>query len=349
MDSVIPPPPPAFSDEQFIVMPPAFPETEFRAFGRSATKFFFPVRTSEESVFAPREEERRHFEGEWQAVRYRYRSCAECQDEFKALLTNAKEWLWAGFPDEELNYRLERSIYMFFMSALSVFDSFVFSLYLVGHAIQPGAFPDVAKPRNITRKATAKAYKAAFPPAKITSLLTALPHDAGFRTIDAVRNRVGHRTSGKRIITESSATHADTTRSEWREQTWALPSPAGNLLFDAELHRRESLHIETIDAVKNLEECLHHLGSLPIIDAAVTNDLKRRIISVRRSIDASSKTHTDGTRTEWRAETEDLPRKLTFDEEMLQRHLDAITRLLTALVSAALEFAQSHHPAHSAA
>jgi hypothetical protein len=32
-----------------------------------------------------------------------------------------------------------------------------------------------------------------------------------------------------------------------------------------------------------------------------------------------------------------------FDEELLQRHMDDITRLLTALASAAREFVQGHH------
>jgi hypothetical protein len=38
-----------------------------------------------------------------------YRICAECNDEFKALRANPGE-------DEELTYKLERCIYVFFMS-----------------------------------------------------------------------------------------------------------------------------------------------------------------------------------------------------------------------------------------
>jgi hypothetical protein len=64
-----------------IVMPASFPETDFRAFGLAANAFF-PGAVSKEALFDP-EEKRRHFEWSWQAVRYRYRSCAECNDEFK--------------------------------------------------------------------------------------------------------------------------------------------------------------------------------------------------------------------------------------------------------------------------
>jgi hypothetical protein len=243
-----------------IVMPPAFPGTEFRAFLRAANDFFLPL-MSEENLFDP-QEKRRHFEWSWQAVRYRYRSCAECQDEFKALLANASEAWRAGLGDEELTYKLERCIYMFFMGGLSVFDSFAFCLYFLGHAMRPGAFPDVANPRNITQRATAKAYSAAYPQAKITGLLAGLPDDPGFSAIDAVRNLVGHRISGRRSIRASSTTHADGTCTDWREDTWALPGAAGTL---------------------------------------------------------------------------------PFDEEMLQRRLGDITRLLTALASAAREFVQNHH------
>ena len=122
--------------------------------------------------------------------------------------------------------------------------------------------PDRAA-RNISRAATAKAYSAAFSKEKITAFLTDLPNEPGFRAIDTVRNLVGHRISGRRSVATSGTTHADGTRTEWREDTWYLPGAAG---------------------------------------------------------------------------------KLVFDEELLQRHLDDITSLLTALASTAREFAQSHQP-----
>jgi hypothetical protein len=132
-----------------IVMPSTFPESDFRAFGITANHFF-PGLLSDEALSDP-QEKRRHFDWSWQAVRYRYRCCAECSDEFKTLLDKPSEAWQSGLGDEELTYRLERCIYVFFMSALSVFDSFVFCLYFLGNAIRPPAFPDVANPRKITR------------------------------------------------------------------------------------------------------------------------------------------------------------------------------------------------------
>jgi hypothetical protein len=137
-----------------IVMPSTFPETDFRAFGIAAAKFF-PALLSDEVLYDA-QEKRRHFDWSWQAVRYRYRSCAECSEEFKTLLDNAGHAWDSMVGDEELTYKLERCIYVFFMSALSVFDSFALSLYFLGNAIQPTAFPDVAHPRKITRSSTSK-------------------------------------------------------------------------------------------------------------------------------------------------------------------------------------------------
>jgi hypothetical protein len=70
-----------------------FPESDFRAFGIAASAFF-PEVASDEALFDARQK-RRYFDSSWQAVRYRYRSCAECQDEFKALLETANE-MWRG-------------------------------------------------------------------------------------------------------------------------------------------------------------------------------------------------------------------------------------------------------------
>jgi hypothetical protein len=68
-------------------------------------------------------------------------------------------------------------------------------------------------------------------------------HDEGFSIIDAVRNLVGHRISGRRSIAASSTTNADGTRKEWREDTWALPGAAGKLRFDQGLLQR---HLDDI-------------------------------------------------------------------------------------------------------
>src|SRR4051794_37671957 len=102
-----------------ITMPESFPLEEFRAF-LSAASAFLPKFLSEEDLNDPLQR-KRHLDWSWQAVRYRYRSCSETNEEFKAVLNDAPDWWKAGWGDEEATYKVERCIYMFFMSSLSVF------------------------------------------------------------------------------------------------------------------------------------------------------------------------------------------------------------------------------------
>jgi hypothetical protein len=219
-----------------IVMPAAFP-VAFRDFGL-ATRPFFPKLQSDADLSDPLKR-RAHLDSSWQAVRYRYRICAESNDEFRSLLANPSESWKAGWGDEELNYKLDRCVYTFFMCGVSVFDSFAFCIYFLGHAIEAAAFPDVANPRNITRKAASKAFAVAFPSAKITELLAGLSADPRFSTIDLVRNLVGHRVSGRRSVRSSGTRHDDGTyTTDWHEETWHVLGAAGQLVFDDDLLQR---------------------------------------------------------------------------------------------------------------
>jgi len=146
--------------------------------------------------------------------------------------------------DEELTYKLEHCIYIFFMSALSVFDSFALSLYFLGNAIRPVAFPDVVNPRKITRTTTRRAMSAAFPHDAITVLLGSLSQEARFASIDAIRNLLAHRISGRRSVRSSSTRHEDGTyTTDFHEETWHIPGAPGKLAFDRELLQR---HLEDI-------------------------------------------------------------------------------------------------------
>jgi hypothetical protein len=224
-----------------ITMPSSFPETDFQAFGAAANAFF-PAAASREAIFDPLTK-RRCFERSWMAVRYRYRSCAECNEEFKVLFAKVGDMWKLGGGDDELMYQLERCIYLFFMGGLSAFDSFAFCLYFYGNAVKPHSFPDVAKPRRVTRDVTAKALKAAFPQAAITGLLATLSKDTRFNIIDTVRNLVGHRLSGRRSVRFSNKKNTDGTHTHGQKETWHIPSAAGQLTFDAEMLQR---HLDDI-------------------------------------------------------------------------------------------------------
>ncbi|MBI3278745.1 MAG: hypothetical protein HYZ57_02770 [Acidobacteria bacterium] len=222
-----------------ISMPSSFPMNEFRAFGL-ATKPFFPAILSNEDMSDPLHR-RTHFDWAWQAVRYRFRSAAESSDEFKALLGNASEMWKAGWGDEELTYKLERCIYVFFMAGLSVFESFGYCLYFLGGALRPADFPHISTPRKISLAATSKAFAAAFPNAAITAGLAALLQQAEFTRIQEFRNLLAHRISGRRSIRGWS----DGTTST-HEETWHIPGSSDNLDFSADMLRDELEEIACI-------------------------------------------------------------------------------------------------------
>ncbi len=205
-------------------MPPSFPSDEFRAFGVAAATFF-PKLLSDEDLNDPLER-RRHFDWSRQAVSYRYRSCAECNDEFKALLNNKSAMWRAGSGDEELTYKLERCIYVFFMSALSVFESFGFCVYFLGGALRPETFPHINTPQKVTLATTSKAFTAAFPNAAITGTLAALLQKPEFTTIVEIRNLLAHRLSGRLSVLEwgDGTTHS-------RKENWHIPGLAEGLEF----------------------------------------------------------------------------------------------------------------------
>lgn len=215
--------------------PPSFPMDEFRAFGIAASSFFATI-ISDENLFDP-QEKRRNFDWAWQAVRYRYRTCVERADEFRGLLfapsgiawPHSAAWL-AGVGDEELTYKLEQAIYVFFMGGLSVFESFGFCLYFLGNALQPGDFQHVAAPRKIKLAVTIEAFKAAFPSAAITTCLADVVQKPEFIRIDKIRNVLAHRLSGRRSVRSWSdgTTHR-------LEETWHIPDLPGALQFSPDM------------------------------------------------------------------------------------------------------------------
>jgi len=235
-----------------ILMPASFPEIDFRAYGIAASNSFLPM-MSDENLFDP-QEKRRHFDWSWQAVRYRYRSCAECNEEFKTLLANASDMWNAGWGDEELAYKLERCIYQFFTGALSIFDSFAFGLYFYGNALQPTSFPLISTPKKIDRKRVGAAFQATFPRASITGIVLSLQsdptlttNDARFVVTDTVRNLVGHRISGRRSVRGAGTTQEDGTHTtDWHEENWHLPGSSIPLNFDEDLLQKQ------LDNITNL-------------------------------------------------------------------------------------------------
>ena len=225
-------------------MPASFPMDEFRAFGL-ATREHFPATLSNEDMNDPLHR-RTNFDCAWQAVRYRYRGAAEASDELRELLANPSALWLAAFGDVDFNYKLERCIYVFFLSAFSVFDSFAYCLYFLGHSLQPAAFPSVATPHQITQKRTAQSFKTTFPNEAITLALAGLAVDERFGQLDELRNILAHRLSGRRSIRASSTLEPDGTQTNWHEERWHIPGASESPTFDQEMLQR---HLDNVAAM----------------------------------------------------------------------------------------------------
>ena len=219
-------------------MSPTFPQSAFQEFGKLAGTFFPPV-LSDENLNDPCHK-LTHFQRAWLAVRYRHRACSEQNEAFKILFTNAMASdLWREWSEgEEHQYKLEQCFYHFFMNALSVLESLGFCLYFVGALIDPNKFRNVSKPKHITLKATRTAFDAAFPQSSMTAHLMQLSKDPDFIRIDAIRNILAHRLSGRRNIRTSGAIHPDGTYTETREELWYIPGLNEELVFNEELLQR---------------------------------------------------------------------------------------------------------------
>jgi len=214
-------------------MPPAFPETEFRELWE-LTHQLLPKWLSEQHLNDPARK-REHFEQSWEAVRHRYLLCSSSNEDFRKLLAEPSEMWQAGWEDRALAYELERCIYVFFMSALSIFESFAYNLYFLGSIIDPDGFPQVCSPKNITLKITRKDFEERFEVAEITGELVLLAKSDEFARIDEIRNILAHRLSGRRTVSSQIRINPDGTDTESREEKWFLPGTSQQLLFDENL------------------------------------------------------------------------------------------------------------------
>ena len=213
-------------------MPPSFPQDTFQQFIKHVNDFF-PDPYSHESFNDPLQKQQQ-FKRASLAVCYRYRACSECNDTFKALLVNASDRWSEWGDDEEQNFKIENTLYQFFMSGLSVFDSLGFCLYFVGNMISSKHFHLVSKPKRITLEMTSSEFKADFIHASITNHLAHLLKNTEFKRLKEIRNILSHRLSSSRHIYETFTIHSDRIDTT-KEEVWHVPGLDEKLIFDEKL------------------------------------------------------------------------------------------------------------------
>ena len=87
----------------------------------------------------------------------------------------------------------------------------------------------------------------AFPNDAITGLLSGLSQDTRFSTIDAFRNLLAHRLSGRRSVRSSGTLNKDGTHTtDFHEETWHIPGATGKLVFGTDMLERQLADVTDI-------------------------------------------------------------------------------------------------------
>jgi hypothetical protein len=149
-----------------------------------------------------------HFGGAWNAVVYRFLSCANADERFTALVR-------AGItPGQPRRFEQEESLVDFFVDGLSEIESFFYGLYWICSLVDPASFPVVTgkKLRDVSTDKTMRSvrngpYSASFQVA-FNRLQT---QQAGqwvntpeYEEWKDVRNILAHRASYGRVLNAAS-------------------------------------------------------------------------------------------------------------------------------------------------
>lgn len=136
------------------------------------------------------------FSGGWRAIIYRYLSCIEYSKSFTDLVKK-----YGNSPPQPIRYYQEKELFNFFISGLSVFDCFGYSIFMICSIIDPNNFPVQKNSlRDITLKRTVSELSGCLSSEKLTIALDALFHSQEFIVWSEVRNILIHRETPGRII-----------------------------------------------------------------------------------------------------------------------------------------------------
>lgn len=134
------------------------------------------------------------FLGAWNAVLYRFMSCAEHDVSFSECIKKV-----GNAPPRIERYIQERELFNFFMNGLATIESLYYALCVLGSLLNAKNFPlDVA--RNINPKKTASQFQMAFPSENLTAILNRTAASSDLQEWKNIRNTLAHRTAPGRLV-----------------------------------------------------------------------------------------------------------------------------------------------------
>jgi hypothetical protein len=183
------------------------------------------------------------FAGGWLALAYRWRACFDANDAFVASVREHGET-----PTEGARYQQERLLYEFFISGLSVFESYAYALHAICSVLDASSFPltSDAHRRAVSPAKLGSRLKASYPKEKLTITLGSVLDSAEYQRWSSLRNVLAHRVQpGRTIVAGGSSlwlsgplVTATATRFAWLQQQVAGMIPLTESFVAARLPRK---------------------------------------------------------------------------------------------------------------
>lgn len=135
--------------------------------------------------------------GGWNAVAYRWRACWDASESFKASVLRDGD-----APEQGPRYHQERSLFEFFVSALSVLESYTYSLHAIGAMLKLDGFAMVTEEdrKAVKVKSTVRRFNDAFPDDPLSTVLQTMTSAKEYTELTLLRNTLAHRTQPGRAI-----------------------------------------------------------------------------------------------------------------------------------------------------
>ena len=153
-----------------------------------------------------------HYAGAWNAVAYRFRALVDYGDTFIDSLKT-----YGTAPEPEERYQQEKSLFGFFSSGFSTFESLFYGLFTIGAFVAPAAFP-LLTPKDqqqVSPTRTKDAFTKAFATDPIVTAITGTLAAPDFQKWREIRNVLTHRTApGRRMYVSIGSD--DVPPDEWK-------------------------------------------------------------------------------------------------------------------------------------
>lgn len=178
-----------------IAMPPDFPVTPYEAIhSRMVTK-----NNTYPNSWA-------QYSGAWNAVAYRFLSCAYHSDAFTESVRRV-----GNSPPSPERCKQEQELFGFFVTGLAAIESLCYGLFAICSILNPREFP-ITLPSNlrvITPEKTKEKFLSVFPSEALTTALQQMLDSQDFKDWNEIRNILVHRSAPGRNFYEGGHNHGE--------------------------------------------------------------------------------------------------------------------------------------------